>query len=331
MSFSFLCNICSNENSVESIKHIDQELSVCPHCGSNVRFRWIIHSLSTSFFGESLCLNDFPVSKHIKGIGMSDEPVFANLLSEKLDYTNTFYHREPQFDIKDSRYGEASSLDFIIASEVFEHVAPPVQPAFDNLRRLIKADGLIFFTTPWRPIGFTVEHFPDLFDWTVTTFRDKHVLINKTAAEEVQAFTNLSFHGGAGETLEMRLFAHSSLIQNFEAAGLIPRFTADPIPKFGIVYNLPWSLPCIVQRVSGNNGSSPAQAVVAESEVQRLRRELAVVYEELNSQTSWVQVITEQQRETERRVQELSRERSLVQRSRWLRLGNRFGLGPKLK
>lgn len=329
MPVSFLCNICSLENFVESLQELDPESSLCDRCGSNVRFRWIVHSLSTAFFGESLCLRDFPEAKQIKGIGLSDATLYADRFAEKLSYTNTFYHCEPQFNVKDLGYGIPSSLDFIIASEVFEHVTYPVQPAFDNLRRLLKPDGVIFFTTPWRPIGFTVEHFPELFDWTIVPFRDRHVLLNKTEAGNLQAFTDLRFHGGPGETLEMRVFAQSDLIRNFEAAGLVPGVAADPVPKFGIVYPKPWSLPFIVTRVAPGDPvySSPA---VNQSEVERLRGEITSLYQQFDSQTHWNQVLTQRLAEAEKQIAELSQERRSAGNSKWLRLGNRLGLGPKL-
>ena len=309
MAVQFTCNICSLENSIESLQALNPESSLCCHCRSNVRFRWIVHSLSTCFFGESLCLRDFPEARQIRGVGLSDAHIYAGGLAEKLSYTNTFYHCEPRFDIKDFEYGEPSSLDFIIASEVFEHVTPPVQPAFDNLARLLKPDGVILFSTPWRPSGVTEEHFPTLFDWAVLPFRDQHVLVNKTEAGELQAFTNLVFHGGPGETLEMRVFAYPDLMRNFQAAGLVPRLAAEPVPGYGIFYAAPWSLPCIVKK------NVPQFAALA-SELDRLRSELAAVYAQAT--------------DVQQRVEELSRERDLVRSSKWLRLGNRLGLGPKL-
>ncbi len=142
----FTCNICGSAASAELP---DREASSCGNCGSNVRFRWIVHALSVGLFGESLPLAQFPARKRVRGLGMSDPQQIADVLSKRFDYKNTFYHREPRFDIMEGK-GKAEfdfgAFDFIVASEVFEHVQGPVQTAFDNLARLLKPGGFCAFS-----------------------------------------------------------------------------------------------------------------------------------------------------------------------------------------
>src|SRR5258705_3202831 len=56
----------------------------------------------------------------------------------------TLFRSEPRFDItappSDTKY------DFVIASEVFEHVRPPIQTAFDNLASLLKPGGFVILS-----------------------------------------------------------------------------------------------------------------------------------------------------------------------------------------
>ena len=118
----FTCNIC---NSAVTSETLEREAPSCPHCGSNVRFRWIVHALSTELFGESIPLPRLPNRKKIRGLGMSDPQPIADVLSKRFDYKNTCYHREPRFDIMEAT--ARPEFDFVIASEVFEHVQQPVQ------------------------------------------------------------------------------------------------------------------------------------------------------------------------------------------------------------
>jgi SAM-dependent methyltransferase len=219
---SFICNICSCANEISSEAELHRDQPSCSGCGSNVRFRWTIHALSLALFGKSLLVKEFPEASDVRGIGLSDEPLYASVLASKLRYINTFLHREPRFDLKDPACGESASLDFILATEVFEHIPPPVQPAFDNLARVLKPGGFVVFSTPWRPLGHTVEYFPNLNSWTVTQLDEKYVLVNKTRSNRFEVFEDLTFHGGMGHTLEMRLFSQPDLTQNFRRAGLEP-------------------------------------------------------------------------------------------------------------
>ena len=65
-----------------------------------MRFRSLVHHLSSGLFGESLAIRDFPPSARLlSGIGMSDAPNLAAQLERRFKYRNTFYHQEPRLDI----------------------------------------------------------------------------------------------------------------------------------------------------------------------------------------------------------------------------------------
>jgi hypothetical protein len=54
------------------------------------------------------------------------------------------------------------------------------------------------------------------------------------------------FHGGAGTTLEMRLFSRAALEREFAAAGFARMRVADEaFPAHGIVWPEPWSVPMV--------------------------------------------------------------------------------------
>jgi SAM-dependent methyltransferase len=167
-------------------------------------------------FGKSLALPDFPVRHDITGIGMSDWGGYAKPLAGKLNYKNTYYHREPKLDIAASTIDHAlqGTLDFIVCSDVFEHVAPPISTAFENLRKLLKPSGVVIFSVPYGKAGKTVEHFPDLYDYEIVERDGRYVLKNTTKEGVRQTFEHVVFHGGPGAVLEMRQFSESSLLDD---------------------------------------------------------------------------------------------------------------------
>ena len=83
-------------------------------------------------------------------------------MAAKFDYTNTFYHQAPRLDINHPAPNDFGRYDFIISSEVMEHVPQPVEKAFENLYRMLKPDGLLVLTVPYTIDGRTIEHFPQL-------------------------------------------------------------------------------------------------------------------------------------------------------------------------
>ena len=102
--------------------------------------------------------------------------------------------------------------DFIFSSDVFEHVPPPAQRAFETCHSLLKKNGTLIFSVPYNLDGNTLEHFPDLHDYFIDDQGDSPVLKNLTIDGKRQEFENLIFHGGDGATLEMRVFSLPDLI-----------------------------------------------------------------------------------------------------------------------
>ncbi|TAN37729.1 MAG: methyltransferase domain-containing protein [Verrucomicrobia bacterium] len=252
---AFQCNICGRY-CVRALAAIGRELPSCPRCGSTVRFRAVIRLLALHCFGDNIALPDFPLRKTLRGAGMSDWGGYARPLTRCLNYTNTFYHKEPQLDITNIPDDQCNTLDFLISSDVLEHVAPPVALAFINARRLLKPGGLFLLTVPWVMEGETREHFPDLYDFEVLhSGHPNAVLHNRTADGRQQEFHNLVFHGGAGATLEMRLFSRAGIVRNLEQAGFMDiQFHDEPDEAHGILWP-PNTSPPITARVAGGSGA----------------------------------------------------------------------------
>ena len=243
----FRCNICGRMAKVkESL--LTREDPTC-RCGSSVRLRSLVHLLTTELFGESLPIPDIPLRPDLTGVDMSGAALYAGRLAQRIGYANTFLHKEPYLDILAPTSERLSRCDFVISSDVFEHVAPPVSVALDNTLKLLKPGGLFVLTVPWTKTGNTVEHFPELHEYRIERRGEKRTLINRTVDGRCQEFDNLVFHGGEGETLEMRIFSESGILDGLADAGFCDiRIHGEFCPEFGIIWGQPWSLPITARR-----------------------------------------------------------------------------------
>ena len=240
----FQCNICGQRCQTK-LDELTRETQSCS-CGSNTRRRSVIRVLTTELFGKSLTLTEIDRHPELKGLGMTDWNDYAPRLAEKFSYQNTFYHKEPRLDISDRNIAPEliGSHDFIISSDVFEHIVPPVSQAFENVRRMLRPGGLFVLTVPYGIQEKTTEHFPELNEFHLIEENGSYRLRNITKTGEIQEFDRLVFHGGAGATLEMRAFAEVDLIRHLEKAEF-ERITIHRAPDFvhGIWWPQPWSLP----------------------------------------------------------------------------------------
>jgi len=240
----FQCNICGCKNIVEK-SSLSREVASCDGCESTVRMRSIIHVLSMELFGKSMLLNEFPDDKNINGIGMSDWDGYAKPLTKKFSYTNTFYHQEPKLDITNISDEQKNTMNFIISTDVYEHVLCPVSRAFENTKKLLKNNGVFVFTVPYSKEGDeTLEHFGELNDFEIIETNDKYKLVDFDKDGVKREFNDLIFHGGPGSTLEMRVFSEKSLLRELENSGFTYiNIYNEPYLKFGIYTDEDWSLP----------------------------------------------------------------------------------------
>jgi len=243
----FQCNICDRENQIP-LAALTRDDPSCSKCGSAMRMRSIIHILTTELFGKSLRLSQIPWRPDLTGIGLSCWEGYAKALSRHLAYRNTFYHRKPQLDITHIEPAMEGTLDFVISTDVFEHVEPPVAVAFENARKLLKPDGVFIFSVPFTHPGIefqpVLEHFPDLHDYQILPADGHFRLKNTTRTGEIQYFDDLVFHGGPGSTLELRVFSEWSIIDAMTRAGFadITIYSGSDL-RHGIHWPQPWSVP----------------------------------------------------------------------------------------
>ncbi len=135
-----------------------------------------------------------------------------------------------------------TNLDFIISSDVFEHINPypSVQIAFNNLYKILKPGGFIIFSVPYTHEEHK-EHYPNLYNYKIIkNKKGKYVLKNKTIDNKIEKFKKLFFHGGPGSVLEMRVFSKKSIISFFEKSGFTDIIFYDineDMKKYGIFWS----------------------------------------------------------------------------------------------
>jgi SAM-dependent methyltransferase len=379
---SFICNICGRHNDIETLRY---EPSSCAGCGSNVRLRALMYMLSMELFGQALVLPEFPRLPGIRGIGLSDQWSYSERLAEKFDYTNTYYDREPRLDITTPHPDRHGTYDFILSSDVFEHIASPVERALEETHRLLKPHGVLCVTVPSSVEENTIERFPDLHEYSVADLAGTLVLINRKKDGTLEIHDNLMFHGGVGATLEMRLFSQKDLERKLRAAGFeAVVFQSESVPRFGIVFEGKWSLPLVARKrefvlereaagqlvteyrvVAGELAElrkryqdAEANLAARGGQVDRLNAELAeraawvsrveeehretigsfeVLRTEFDERTRWALQLNSELEEKTRAatalqsgIEELEARLAMIASSRWIRLGNRMGVGPKL-
>jgi SAM-dependent methyltransferase len=257
---AFRCNLCGSPAHA-TLAGLSRETPSCPRCGSTVRFRAIGRLVVRELLGLDAPLPHLAPRRDLVGLGLSDDASYAEPLARVFAYRNTFFHAEPRLDISAIDPSLRGRHDFVIASDVLEHVAPPVSRAFENALALLRPGGVFVMTVPFGLAADTVEHYPDLHDWSLESTEGAWRVVNRTADGRVQRFDAPVFHGGPGTTLEMRLFSRDALLREFDRAGFMPvRIADEPYLPFGIHWPEPWSVPIVARAPSPSTaGSDPAR------------------------------------------------------------------------
>lgn len=224
---TFTCSVCGATGSYAAAQ-AHRELMACAACGANARFRAIACAFHQGATGRSGRLDTMPARKELRGIGISDSQVYADVLSAKTSYTNTYFHTEPLLNIEDrAGFGRYGRLDFIICSDVIEHTLKPVGFVIDNLFDALAPGGFLVLSAPTYEMDTTVERYPSLQGFEVRPTGDSFIVDYATAFGTTGRDLAPIFHGGPGQVLEMRALGHAALLRELRAAG----FRVEPLDE----------------------------------------------------------------------------------------------------
>lgn len=241
MSFaddSYICPICGQANSRQG-EGIHRELNLCSSCGSNSRFRATILSLLSAYVDHddgdqdvSYNLTQLTADKSIRGLGVSDSHVYAELLAAKYNYTNTFYHCEPYLDVE-SRFSflEYKPIDFIICNDIIEHTTLPPAEVIPILYEALRPGGVLVLCAPTYKLTHHIEKYPSFDHYEVEQTARGYKVHFKSKLGVPFDDVNPCFHGGPGRVLEIRLISDENLFNNLRSVGFVVSQLSDSLLK----------------------------------------------------------------------------------------------------
>lgn len=245
---SFICNVCGSQSRFDPKGNDWREAPSCDHCGSSVRVRHVAYCLTAGVLGSPKSLSEVR-RPDLVGVGLSDPDGLAASLAAAFSYTNSYYHAEPLLDICHPSARWENFADFLISSDVFEHVPIPVSSAFSGAFRVLRPGGHFVLTVPFDSRATTTEHYPNIVSFKTEQFENEWILIGKTATGRFEIHQNPVFHGGPGTTVELRFFALSDVIRHLERAGFEGIQVHDTsVPEFGIFLAHNQGLPITAQK-----------------------------------------------------------------------------------
>jgi len=222
----FVCNLCSHENSVDE-DSLGRERHGCLKCGSTGRHRETVYSFSK--------IRKRNARSRYEVIGLSDHAFIEKYFSElpKASYQNTYYDTEPMLDVTNPARKHHKAADLLINSDVLEHVMFPWQKALSGSFKILKPGGHLILTVPYKKNGISVEKYAHLASYEVSETGE---VSGTNFNNEIVTVEDPIFHGGPGNTLEMRILSLAVILDALRECGFINIVVDDEdVSTFGIV------------------------------------------------------------------------------------------------
>ena len=247
----WLCVICGKRNEWSAPS---REGMICDGCGLTWRNRAVVLAVLRSQGYVGVSLADFRGDYSIVGIGSSEVPALDARLTEKFWFTNSHYHTAPRLDLCAPDAQWKGLANFMICSEVLEHVPPPADVALAGLCEVLKDGGTAIITVPYtrgwdmarehevrhdllvdtNETNETSEYYPDLVSYRL----DGNVLTWFDSQGREFVDESPEFHGGAAPALTFRKWT----IADLERRLLLSGFSTVKQMEFDPVFGVP-SLP----------------------------------------------------------------------------------------
>lgn len=219
--YSRFCNICGSEG--EFVRpEFEREGHLCMNCSASSRLRAVMYVLGRCLDAGDLPVAGWTADKRIRILESSGRSSYPMMLNEKFEYYNTEFN--PNSDlIKEpyTRFADFQKLaypdgefDFVIATDVFEHVRDD-EEAFREVFRVLKRDGIFIMTVPYN------------HEWPKT-------LVRVRTEGDVDIFVlPPEYHGGGGQTLAYRSYGRD-LLDRLHGYGFSVGYLDLEVPKHAI-------------------------------------------------------------------------------------------------
>lgn len=199
-------------------RDVARESALCVSCGASWRVRATVLALLQGLRIDPRPLPDVGADWSRRGVGCSDHPALASRLPSRFLYTNTHLEKYPFLDVLQPPKEVLGDFEFVICSDVMEHVEPPYQRGFDGLASLLRPGGFAVVSVPLTQGDGegTVEFYPGLRSFEVV----EGPAVRWIDAEgEEHLDESPEMHGGDGLVLAFRRFVVRDVVKGLLQAG----------------------------------------------------------------------------------------------------------------
>ena len=199
------CILCSALNSEEN-EYI-REASCCISCGSTWRARAVTLATITGLGYEPTPLSRINSDWSRIGLGISDDINVSSRLSGKFFYSNSYFDTFPNLDLRKVPEVAKAKFEFVICSDVLEHIDTDLELAVSGLKNLLNENGFAVISVPVDGDHGHLEFYPGLISFSIkddiVTWNDQNNMPHKDIDPE--------FHGGRGQNLAFRKFSDNTI------------------------------------------------------------------------------------------------------------------------
>lgn len=228
---TFFCPLCTR---LSARIPLHREDVACETCGATWRAQACMLTVMEGLgYPHDVMAYDLRSDWSRIGLGISDDFLLARRLSQLFFYTNSFYHQFPRVDITNPPAETLGRFEFIVCSDVLEHVPPPVDVALVGLLQMLKPGGFAVLSVPCQESSDTLEYYPEL-----STFEFAGEVLHWTDSHgQTHTDNHPEMHGGAGQTLAFRHWARQDLINRLLRAGFSVAYSPLRIPPISDANN----------------------------------------------------------------------------------------------
>ena len=124
----------------------------------------------------------------------------------------------------------------MISSDVLEHVFFPIRNSLLGCYKILRPKGYLVMTMPWNFRRPSIEHYPWMVRYKVVENEPGNfTVVGKTKDGIEIKIDQPYFHGGPGNTLELRKLSLDAIIDEIQSVGFTNvEVCLESVRKFGI-------------------------------------------------------------------------------------------------